>query len=100
MRSSGPDADGALVLYTSRYCGYSYRVMATVKLLALSESDLAIVDVGKRPERRLDIVRGTGRRTVPVLRIEQPERGPEEFYWLFDSGAIVRYLRTRFAHPR
>ena len=97
---------GELTLYTSRYCGYCYRVLFVIKQLALTDEHLEVIDVSKHPERRQDIVRGTGRRTVPVLRIKKgapaqtsfadgAARRPEQ--WLFESHDISRYLRTRFA---
>lgn len=90
---------GDLVLYTSRYCGFCYRVLFTVKQLELSPENIQLVDVTRAPERRQDIVRATGRRTVPVLCI-RPETGasPESAgeTWLFESRNIVRYLNRRF----
>ena len=98
---------GHLTLYTSRYCGYCYRLLFLVRQLALTDEHVRVIDVSTYPERRLDIIRGTGRRTVPVLRIQTAEErgspmpatgeehGSEE--WLFESRDIARYLRTRFA---
>lgn len=75
-----------LALYVSRYCGYCYRVLKAVDELG---ADVEVRDVTRNRELRSEIVEGTGRRTVPVLRIVHPD-GREE--WLFESRAIVRYL--------
>ena len=121
MLDSAPVAPDSprLVLYTSRYCGFCYRVLATVKQLDITAEQIEVIDVSKAPARRRDIIRATGRRTVPVLRIPsetnastpaapaalvsqvsgRPNRdhGPDAERWLFESRDIVRYLHGRFA---
>lgn len=116
MLHSAPVASHSprLVLYTSRYCGFCYRVLAAVKRLDITAEQIDVIDVSKAPERRGDIIRATGRRTVPVLRIPaapvvpvapggqvsgraNPDHGPTAERWLFESHDIVRYLHGRFA---
>lgn len=89
------------MLYTSRYCGFCYRVLATIKRLGLTAEQIEVVDVTRNPHRRQDIVRATGRRTVPVLRIaaaSERYRAPanDGAYWLFESRDITRYLHSHF----
>ena len=85
---------GPLRLYTSPLCGYCYRVMLAVTLLRIPDHALQTLNVVGRPELRQEIAAATGRRTVPALHIDSQDDSPG--HWLFESRAIVAYLRARF----
>jgi len=77
-------------LYTSGYCPYCWLVRR-----ALSELGVRIEerDIGADSSHRNELLSATGRMTVPVLRIKQPNGADR---WLPESRDIVRYLEARF----
>jgi glutaredoxin 2 len=84
-------ADGiGLALYQYDGCGYCMRVKHVIDSL-----DLA-VELRNTLENRVfsdEVFAATGRRTVPVLRIED-EGGAVE--WLPESNEIIRFLMERY----
>lgn len=88
--SSTTESAPSLAVYISRFCGYCYRVLSAVQRL---DAEVEVRDVTLHPELRQDIIAATGRRTVPVLKIEHGD-GREE--WMFESREIVRYLEQHF----
>lgn len=79
-----------LSLYQFNGCGYCARVRHAAEDLGI---ELELRDTLANREYADDVVEATGRRTVPVLRIEH-EGGEVE--WMPESSDIVRYLRDRF----
>ena len=65
-------------------------VMRTIRQLGV---DVELRDVNRNPEYRRDLIAATGRRTVPVLYIDD---GDGRQQWLPESREIVRYLNSRF----
>lgn len=77
-----------LTLYHSPSCCYCDRVQRAVAELGI---DVEMVNVGQRPEGRAELVKATGRATVPVLRIDEGE----QVRWMPESRDIVDYLYQR-----
>ena len=69
--------------------------MATRVRSALDRLNVSIEirDTLEDPSRLAELIEATGRRTVPVLRIET---AGGEVTWLPESADIVRYLEERF----
>jgi glutathione S-transferase len=80
-----------LALYQFPSCPYCQRVRDALKRL---NRDVEMRDIMAEPKYRDELVRATGRGTVPVLRIEDT---PGQVRWLPESLDIVRYLEERFA---
>jgi len=83
--------ESGLSLYQFPSCPYCQRVLDA---LARLELDVELRDVAARPEYRDELIRATGRSTVPVLRIEDPSGRVQ---WLPESLDIIRYLEDRSA---
>jgi len=78
-----------LTLYHFRGCPYCRRVERALRELG--------IEIGKRNilsnrDNEAELIQGGGKRQVPCLRIRRQSQ-PDE--WLYESSAIVRYLRTR-----
>ncbi len=80
-----------LALYQYNSCPYCARVRSAFEELGL---EIELRDTIAERERALEVVRATGRSTVPVLRIEE-EDGTVR--WMPESRDIVAYLRQRFS---
>ena len=80
-----------LSLYQFPGCPYCQRVRDALERL---KADVEMRDIMAEPSWREELVRATGRQTVPVLRIEDT---PGSVRWLPESLDIVRYLDERFA---
>ena len=80
-----------LALYQFRTCPFCIKVRQEMRRLAL---DIACLDAQHAGRHRDDLVRGGGRAMVPCLRITDPAGDSR---WLYESGAIIDYLRGRFA---
>jgi len=80
-----------LSLYQFPGCPYCQRVRDALKRLKL---DVEMRDITAQPQYRDELVRATGRGTVPVLRIEDT---PGSVRWLPESLDIIRYLEERAA---
>lgn len=79
-----------LSLYQYDSCPYCARVRSVLDRLGL---EIELRDVLMEPEHSRDLIEATGRRTVPVLRIETAEG---EVSWMPESAEIIRYLQERF----
>jgi len=76
-----------LSLYQFSTCPYCARVL---RELADLDLEVELRDVMADPSHLRDLVEGTGRQTVPCLRIEAEDGAVE---WMHESGDIVDYLR-------
>ncbi len=90
-----------LALYKYDACSYCQRVLRAIRDLEI-EDEVELRDTLVDPQRRKELVAGTGSATVPVLRIEEPsEHGDEpNIHWLPESTAIVQYLYERFGEGK
>lgn len=79
-----------LTLYVARGCGYCQDVREALHDLKVQVPER---DARRDPEARDALEEATGRRTVPVLRIERADGQVE---WLPESRDIIRYLYERF----
>ena len=79
-----------LSLYQYDSCPYCARVRSVLDRLGL---EIELRDVLMEPEHSRDLIEATGRRTVPVLRIETAEG---EVSWMPESAEIIRYVQERF----
>ena len=79
-----------LSLYQTSTCPYCRRVRDAMKRLDL---DVEARDINENPSRRDELVKATGRHTVPCLRIEG-ENGAVR--WMHESADIITYLEERF----
>jgi len=79
-----------LVLYEFKTCPFCIKVRQEIRRLSL-----AIERRDAQPEGpvRAELVAGGGRAMVPCLRIAE---GGDDVRWLYESGAIIDYLRGRF----
>jgi len=84
------DSSG-LALYQTTFCPFCVRVRRVIEKLGV---EIEIRDIQQDSANRREIIKATGRQTVPVLRIEE-EGG--EVRWLPESLDIIRYLEERFA---
>lgn len=82
-----------LALYRFRSCIYCVYVERAIAHLGL---EVEIRDIDKDPQAFQELVGARGRKTVPVLRIEEQDGHVE---WLPESRDIVRYLE-RIAKER
>lgn len=80
-----------LSLYQTTFCPFCIRVRRALEQIGI---ELEIRDVMDNPDYRRELVEGTGRQTVPVLRIDEPTG---ETHWMPESLDIIRYLQERFA---
>lgn len=81
-----------LVLYQYRTCPFCIKVRQEIRRLSLN---IEQVDAQKDGTQRAALVRGGGRAKVPCLKITDPAGNSE---WMYESGAIIAYLRGRFAN--
>jgi glutaredoxin len=82
-----------LALYQFRTCPFCIRVRREIKRLALT---IELRDAQHDAQHRDELLAGGGAIQVPCLRITEPGA---ESVWLYESQAIVRYLREHFAEP-
>lgn len=81
-----------LTLYMRDFCMYCNRVMRAIDEQGLNVKIRNIWD-DKEDEKAL--VAGTGRRSVPVLRIQKND----QITWMPESTDIIHYLTTEIAQP-
>lgn len=86
------DTEPGLALYQFDSCPFCARVRSAAHSLGV---ELELRDTLADVDNARAVVEATGRRTVPVLRIEHEDGGVE---WLPESADIVRYLRDRFGN--
>lgn len=79
-----------LALYEFRTCPFCIKVRQEMRRLALP---IERRDAQHPGPQRDALVAGGGRAMVPCLRIVEASG---EVRWLYESGAIVAYLRERF----
>ena len=84
-----PGSSG-LSLYHTPFCPYCERVRSAARRLGL---DLPLRDIDESFSHREDLVKATGRQTVPCLRVEREDGSVE---WMHESEDIVAYLEERF----
>lgn len=88
-RPSGASGEGSLALFHLPTCPFCWRVRWAAYRLGVS---LELLDIGRDPALRDELLRAREKKTVPVLRIPGPG-GPE---YLPESGDIVAYLQRHF----
>ena len=79
-----------LALYHYPSCGYCRWVRGVIDDLGL---DVELRNIHGDPQHMADLVAARGRRTVPVLRREQPDGTVE---WLGESRDIIQYLNATY----
>jgi glutaredoxin len=80
-----------LVLYQFRTCPFCIKVRQEMRRLSLN---IERRDAQAAGEHRNALIAGGGRAMVPCLKITDQAGNSE---WLYESGAIIAYLRGRFA---
>lgn len=79
-----------VVIYTTNYCPYCFRAKA---LLCSKTVEFEEIDVTDDPERRAEMERLSGRRTVPQIFInDQSIGGYDEAQRLDSTGELDRLL--------
>ncbi|MBI4518387.1 MAG: glutaredoxin 3 [Deltaproteobacteria bacterium] len=77
-------------VYTTRYCAYCLRAKRLLDQKGLRFEE---IDVGGSAERRAEVVRRSGRRTVPQIFIDgKPVGGFDEIKALDDRGELDALL--------
>ena len=79
-----------LALYEYPSCPYCSLVLRALEDLGDLGVDVELCNVMEDRERLDELVNATGRRTVPVLRIESEDG---EVEWMPESRDIIRYLQ-------
>ena len=80
-----------IVLYQYRTCPFCMKVRREMRRLSLN---IATLDAQQEGKNRDDLVRGGGQAKVPCLKITDQAGNSQ---WMYESGAIIEYLRGRFA---
>ncbi len=80
-----------LALYEFQTCPFCIKVRQEMRRLSLN---IERRDAQEEGPHRTALVAGGGRAMVPCLRIED---GAGKIEWLYESTAIIDYLRGRFA---
>lgn len=83
-----------LKLYAFPSCPFCMRVSRALDDLGL---EVEYEDINQKPEALQALVEARGRRTVPVLRIEQQEG---QTTWMPESSDIISYLYERFGEGK
>lgn len=81
----------SIVLYQYKTCPFCIKVRQEMRRLALTVQKL---DAQQPGENRDALVSGGGKAKVPCLKITDPAGKTQ---WLYESGEIIKYLRSRFA---
>ena len=81
----------SIVLYQYKTCPFCIKVRQEMRRLALNVQKL---DAQQPGANRDDLVSGGGKAKVPCLKITDPAGKTQ---WLYESGEIIKYLRSRFA---
>ena len=79
-----------IVLYQYKTCPFCIKVRQEMRRLSLQIEQL---DAQQPGEIREALVRGGGKAKVPCLKITDQAGNVQ---WLYESGAIISYLRGRF----
>ncbi|MGE5470440.1 MAG: glutathione S-transferase N-terminal domain-containing protein [Bacteroidota bacterium] len=80
-----------IVLYQYKTCPFCIKVRQEMRRLALNVHQLDAQQPGPNREALLS---GGGKAKVPCLKITDPAGKTQ---WLYESGEIIKYLRSRFA---
>ncbi|MGV0958771.1 MAG: glutaredoxin family protein [Limnohabitans sp.] len=83
----------SLALYQFSTCPFCIKVRQEMRRLSLPIDKR---DAQHDTAHRNDLLQGSGATKVPCLQITEADG---QIRWLQDSGAIVAYLRERFAVP-
>lgn len=81
----------SLALYQYSTCPFCIKVRQEMRRLSLP---IERRDAQKDAQNRADLLQGGGNVKVPCLRITD---ATGQSQWLYESGAIISYLRSRFA---
>jgi len=81
----------SLVLYQYKTCPFCIKVRQEMRRLALKVERLDAQHPGTHREA---LISGGGKAKVPCLKITDPAGNTQ---WLYESGEIIKYLRSRFA---
>lgn len=84
-------ATSMLSLYQFSACPYCIRVRRVIRKLQLN---IELRDAAGNPAFQQELKLYGGKLQTPCLRIEQ---GEGEAQWLYESSAIIQYLKTRFS---
>ena len=76
-------------LFKTDLCGFCYRVRSWMDANGV---DIPLRDINSDREAFQELLRASGRTTVPCLRIERED----DVEWMFESADIMRYLGQRF----
>ena len=79
-----------MALYYFPSCPHCRVVLSTVKRLNL---DIELRNIHKLDEHKQALISGGGKKTVPCLRIEQPNK---KVIWMYESIDIAQFLRETF----
>lgn len=80
-----------IVLYQYQTCPFCIKVRQEIRRLSLNIEGL---DAQKEGKNRDALVRGGGQAKVPCLKVTDLAGNSQ---WMYESGAIIEYLRGRFA---
>jgi len=81
----------SLVLYQYKTCPFCIKVRQEMRRLALKVDRRDAQQPGTHREA---LISGGGKAKVPCLKITDPAGNTQ---WLYESGEIIKYLRSRFA---
>lgn len=80
-----------ITMYTTAICPYCVRAERLLRAKGITEIDKVRVDL--EPERRIEMVQRTGRRTVPQIFIgEKHVGGCDDLYALEHAGELAPLL--------
>lgn len=80
-----------LVLYQFKTCPFCIKVRQELRRLSLN---IVTLDAQHDAGNRNDLIQGGGEAKVPCLKITDDSGAVQ---WMYESGAIINYLRERFA---
>jgi len=84
--SDANETQPKLSLYHRSFCMFCSRVIGVINRLSVDVDDK---NIWKDEHALMDLQQATGRSTVPVLRIEEPDGS---VIWMPESNDIVQYL--------
>lgn len=78
-----------LSLYQLPSCPFCVKVRRTMKREGLN---IELRNINQNNDYREELIREGGKRTVPCLRIENPEG---QVQWLYESNDVIAYLKQQ-----
>jgi glutaredoxin len=87
-KTQASPTDTQYSLYYFASCPFCARVLRTLEGLNI---DVELRDISADPIHRNTLQKGTGRSTVPCLRIDTGA----ESQWMFESSDITRFLQSQ-----